>query len=70
MLYSMEYQKFMFTIFDKRPEQLRLIALLEDWGFQYYGIKKTQTGETKKFIQKILKKLKILILKTQKDFPV
>lgn len=27
------------TIFDKREEQRRLIALLEEWGFRYYGKK-------------------------------
>lgn len=32
------------TIFDKREEQLRLIALLEDWGFFYYGNKTTKSG--------------------------
>jgi predicted nucleic acid-binding protein len=30
------------TIFDKRPEQKRLIALLENWGFQFYGTKTTK----------------------------
>ncbi|MCH5689826.1 hypothetical protein LWM68_39730 [Niabella sp. W65] len=28
------------TIFDKRDEQIRLIALLEEWGFKYWGRKK------------------------------
>lgn len=32
------------TIFDKRDEQKRLIALMEDWGFVNYGKKET-TGE-------------------------
>lgn len=27
------------TIFDRRSEQLRLIELLEDWGFHYHGTK-------------------------------
>ncbi len=27
------------TLFNHRPEQDRLITLLEDWGFQYYGNK-------------------------------
>lgn len=27
------------TIFDKREEQVRLINLLVDWGFEFYGIK-------------------------------
>jgi len=32
------------TIFDKRDEQKRLITLLEEWGFYYWG-KKKSTGE-------------------------
>lgn len=31
------------TIFDKRPEQLRLISLLEEWGFKLHG--KKDSGE-------------------------
>ncbi len=33
------------TIFNKRDEQKRLIGLLEDWGFTYYGKKTTANGE-------------------------
>lgn len=32
------------TIFDKREEQIRLINLLEDWGFSYWGEKRTING--------------------------
>ena len=32
------------TLFDHTPEQLRLIELLEEWGFQQYGSKATRTG--------------------------
>ena len=32
-------QEIYVTIFDKRPEQLRLIELLEQWGFYYWGTK-------------------------------
>jgi predicted nucleic acid-binding protein len=32
------------TIFDKREEQKRLIGLIEDWGFVYYGKKHTGNG--------------------------
>jgi predicted nucleic acid-binding protein len=41
------------TIFDKRPEQLRLIALLEDYGFTYYGTKKTESGAEKIFVKNL-----------------
>ncbi|MEO7049690.1 MAG: PIN domain-containing protein [Ferruginibacter sp.] len=33
------------TIFGRTPEQLRLIELLEDWGFVKYGMKNTSTGD-------------------------
>jgi hypothetical protein len=39
------------TIFDKRPEQLRLISLLEDYGFKYYGEKKTDSGTEKVYLR-------------------
>jgi len=39
------------TIFDKRDEQLRLIYLLEDWGFTYWGEKTTRNGVEKVFIR-------------------
>lgn len=39
------------TIFDKRPEQLRLISLLEEWGFIYHGIKNSSSGEEKVYIR-------------------
>jgi predicted nucleic acid-binding protein len=32
------------TLFDHTPEQLRLIELLEEWGFERYGSKATRTG--------------------------
>ncbi len=39
------------TIFDKREEQERLISLLQDWGFNYYGIKSTKNGEEKVYVK-------------------
>lgn len=32
------------TIFDKREEQQRLVNLLQEWGFKYWGIKETRNG--------------------------
>jgi len=43
------------TIFDKRPEQLRLIALLTEWGFIDYGTKKSQSGEERVFVRDFAK---------------
>lgn len=39
------------TIFNKRNEQLRLISLLEDWGFKFHGVKSTENGEEKVFVK-------------------
>lgn len=33
------------TIFDKRSDQKRLIDLLLNWGFEYHGVKTTESGE-------------------------
>jgi hypothetical protein len=33
------------TIYERSSEQIRLISLLEEWGFEKYGVKKS-TGET------------------------
>lgn len=40
------------TIFDKRSEQKRLISLLEEWGFEFYGIKSTKNGDEKVYVRK------------------
>ena len=45
------------TIFDKREEQQRLINLLEEWGFQFWGNKETQNGNEKVFIKNFIKKI-------------
>jgi hypothetical protein len=39
------------TIFDKRPDQKRLIALLEDWGFKYHGTKTTTNGTENVYVK-------------------
>jgi predicted nucleic acid-binding protein len=57
------------TIFDKRPEQLRLITLLEEWGFQLHGIKTTPTGEEKVFVKNFEKTQEINLDEPKKTFP-
>jgi len=57
------------TIFDKRPEQLRLIALLEDWGFQYHGIKRTEASDEKVYIKNFEKAQEINLEQPKKTFP-
>ncbi|NTW31787.1 MAG: hypothetical protein HGB12_04050 [Bacteroidetes bacterium] len=39
------------TIFDKDAGQTMLIALLEEWGFNYYGVKMTSSGEEKVYVR-------------------
>ncbi len=39
------------TIFDKSDEQLRLIYLLEDWGFKHWGTKTTGNGIEQVFVR-------------------
>jgi len=39
------------TIFDNRDDQKRLINLMEEWGFSYWGIKKTENGEEKVYLR-------------------
>jgi hypothetical protein len=43
------------TIFEKRSEQSRLIALLEQWGFSYHGLKQSQSGEEKVYVRNFSK---------------
>ena len=39
------------TAFRKRPEQDRLIRLLEDWGFHHHGTKTSQAGREQVFVR-------------------
>lgn len=39
------------TIFNKRDEQLRLIYLIEDWGFKHWGTKTTDNGIEQVFVR-------------------
>ena len=45
------------TIFDKNSEQIRLIKLLEDWGFIHHGIKKTGNGIEQVYVRDFKPKL-------------
>lgn len=39
------------TIFDGRPELLNLTSLLEKFGFKYYGVKNSTSGEEKVYVR-------------------
>lgn len=43
------------TVFDKRPELLSLIALLERFGFSYYGEKQSSSGVEKVYVRNFVK---------------
>jgi predicted nucleic acid-binding protein len=47
------------TIFDKREEQQRLINLLEEWGFIFWGQKETQNGIENVYTKDFSKKLNL-----------
>ncbi len=55
------------TIFDKTPEQLLLIELLEEWGFNKFGYKTTKTGNEKVYFRDFSKNANRL--EPQKTFP-
>lgn len=57
------------TIFSKRPEQIRLIHLLQDWGFKHLGIKSTINGEEQVFVKPFKKNIEINIDKPKLSFP-
>ncbi|ABQ06672.1 PIN domain-containing protein [Flavobacterium johnsoniae] len=54
------------TIFDKREEQQRLISLLEEWGFKYWGTKSTKNGVENVYVRDFAK---ILLDNPRKCFP-
>jgi predicted nucleic acid-binding protein len=45
------------TIFDKREEQQRLVDLLEEWGFLYWGTKTTKNGIENVYVRDFSKKI-------------
>lgn len=57
------------TIFNKRPEQARLIALLEDWGFIEFGIKTTASGNEMVYVKNFDRNQEINLSEPRKTFP-
>ncbi len=47
------------TIFDRTPEQQRLIELVEEWGFKKHGIKQTPTGDEQVFVRDFVPKIDV-----------
>ena len=48
------------TIFNDGPEKKRLINLLSEWGFTYWGIKNTSKGNEEVYVRDFSKKFNIL----------
>lgn len=48
------------TIFDDTEEKRRLIKLLMDWGFEHYGIKKSQSGIEQVYVRDFVPKVDTL----------
>jgi predicted nucleic acid-binding protein len=57
------------TIFSKRPEQEQLIDMLEEWGFEYYGIKTTANGKEKVYVRPFGRTLPINIENPKLTYP-
>ncbi|MEJ0029085.1 MAG: hypothetical protein WDO15_01370 [Bacteroidota bacterium] len=49
--FNQKVEEIYVTIFNKTPEQERLIALLLEWGFKRHGVKTTKNGEEQVFVK-------------------
>lgn len=57
------------TIFNKRPEQEQLIEMLEEWGFNFHGIKTSKNGEELVYVRSFGKNLPVNIENPRMTFP-
>lgn len=57
------------TIFNKRSEQLRLISLLEEWGFSYHGVKTSSAENELVYIKPFSKNNEVNIINPKLTFP-
>jgi len=57
------------TIFNKRPEQEQLIIMIEEWGFEFYGIKSTKDGDEKVYVRPFGKLLPVNLDNPKLTFP-
>lgn len=57
------------TIFNKRPEQEQLIEMLEEWGFERYGIKTSPNGNELVYVREFSKNLPVNIENPKLTFP-
>lgn len=57
------------TIFKKREEQERLIAVLEDWGFRLHGTKSSLNGEEQVYVKGFDKTLPVNLEHPKLSYP-
>ena len=57
------------TIFNKRPEQIRLIELLEQWGFTCHGVKKNSINDELVYVKNFDKGQSINTANPKVSFP-
>ncbi len=57
------------TIFDKRPEQQRLISMLQEWGFVQHGIKNTENGVEQVLVKPFSRKNQVNTQNPKLTFP-
>lgn len=62
-------QEIYVTIFNKRPEQLELMAMLEEWGFVKHGTKLSNNGEEIVFVRSFSKQLPVNLENPKLTFP-
>lgn len=67
--FAQKVQEIYVTIFDRTPEQLRLIALLEDWGFVFHGTKSTPTGTEMVYVKDFDRKLPVNLNNPKLTYP-
>ncbi|MEP4091627.1 PIN domain-containing protein [Reichenbachiella sp.] len=57
------------TVFDKRPEQIQLIEMMEEWGFMRHGMKSTENGSELVLVRQFGKKFPVDIKNPKLSFP-
>ncbi len=62
-------QEIYVTLFTKRPEQEQLIEMIEEWGFNFHGLKITKNGEEKVYVRPFSRENPINLINPKLTFP-
>lgn len=57
------------TVFDKRPEQIQLIEMMKEWGFEQHGTKTTENGSELVLVRQFGKRIPVDINNPKLSFP-